>query len=120
MYYKNRQQKLQNKLQELNLDAFICNNQNNIAYLTNFSGSTSIFVITHSKSYIITDFRYYTQVENECKNVELVKVGNLKDCQARLIEFLPSFNFKNIGLLIPKKLIKLKDKNEKSILYVFH
>lgn len=97
MNYSKREQTLQDKINELNLDGFISSNQNNISYLTNFSGSTSIFVMTLYKNYIIADFRYYTQVENECKNVELIKVGDLKDCQARLMEFLPSLNLKKLG-----------------------
>ena len=97
MDFKKRQTKLREKLNNLNLDGFITVNPTNTSYLTNFSGSTSIFILTLDKSYIITDFRYYTQVENECKNIELIKMGDLKDCTSRLVEFLPTLNLKRIG-----------------------
>lgn len=58
---------IRKKLQEKNLDALVIHNfensnRTNTWYISGFSGSFAILVITLKNKYIITDSRYYTQV----------------------------------------------------------
>lgn len=89
--------KIQKKLTELNLDAFVCTNPVNIFYLTNFSGSSGVAVITPEKVYIITDFRYFEQVEKESPQAILIKQNDLLSGDKCLIKFLIDLDIKRIG-----------------------
>ena len=47
------------------LDAILVSSLPNIRYLTGFSGSNALVVVTTSDCLLLTDFRYATQVKNE-------------------------------------------------------
>lgn len=54
------------------LDGFFINYIPNIRYLTNFSGSSATVILTRSKNFFITDFRYKDQSHSEVKGFEIV------------------------------------------------
>ncbi|MCW3805376.1 M24 family metallopeptidase [Plebeiibacterium marinum] len=60
------QNKVLNKLEQLNLDALFVSSEENIRYLTGFTGDSSRLLITPDGSYLITDGRYREQAEQEC------------------------------------------------------
>lgn len=84
---------LRKKLQEKQLDALVVHNfensnRTNSWYISGFSGSFAILVITMKGKYIITDSRYYTQVSLQ-SDFELIpyKTGNqLKDMVNELLK----------------------------------
>jgi Xaa-Pro aminopeptidase len=47
------------------LDALLITAMPNVRYLTGFTGSSALVVVTHSDVVLITDFRYQTQVADE-------------------------------------------------------
>lgn len=53
------------------VDAFLVLSINNIRYLTGFTGSSGLVLVTHDRSFFFTDFRYKEQAENEVKYSEL-------------------------------------------------
>src|SRR6476646_3689034 len=67
------------------LDALVVTSLPNILYLTNFSGSSAIVVVTADRLFFITDFRYLTALseaqgtEHQCPNIELVTVEGSYD-----------------------------------------
>lgn len=65
MNYHQRLASLRKELYKKNLDAFITSHYPNVRYLTGFSGSNSLLVITRDASYFLTDFRYEQQVQTE-------------------------------------------------------
>jgi Xaa-Pro aminopeptidase len=76
------------------LDALVITSLPNILYLTNFTGSAAIVVLTADRLYFITDFRYVAAVSEatgtpcECPGLDLVKVDGSYD--ATLSELLMS------------------------------
>jgi Xaa-Pro aminopeptidase len=62
------------------LDALVVTSLPNVLYLTNFSGSAALVVITAERLYFITDFRYVAALDamrgtaSECVGAELVRV----------------------------------------------
>ncbi|QGT98947.1 Aminopeptidase YpdF (MP-, MA-, MS-, AP-, NP- specific) [Candidatus Syntrophocurvum alkaliphilum] len=76
-----------------NIEGFLITKPENIRYISNFSaGADAKLLVTNDELYIITDSRYYEQVEKECSNDwELVKNTQ------------PGFNFlTNLDLKINK------------------
>ena len=55
------------------LDALVVSNIKNIRYLSGFSGSEGMILLTDEREILITDSRYIEQVKEECKAVELVE-----------------------------------------------
>src|SRR5699024_3406865 len=61
------------KLEEMNIDALLVTNMYNVRYLTNFTGTTGLAVITKDKAYFVTDFRYTQQAAEQAKDFEIIK-----------------------------------------------
>src|SRR6185436_8554729 len=83
------------------VDALVVTARSNILYLTNFTGSSAIAVLTRDQLYFITDFRYLTAVEDQqraphaCPDFELVVVEGSYD--ATLAKLVASLDIERIG-----------------------
>jgi Xaa-Pro aminopeptidase len=64
-YLKVRQKSVREAMKALNLDALLLTHPPDLAYLTNFTGDDSIGLITEKDFYLVTDFRYKEQAEQE-------------------------------------------------------
>jgi Xaa-Pro aminopeptidase len=84
---------LREKLNDL--DAFLINNPQNRRYLTGFTGSAGVCFISKDHAYLASDFRYYTQVVEECHDFELVQAGY--DLLGNLPKILNRMNAKRVG-----------------------
>ena len=81
-----RVEKLRKKMQEENLDSFLVTSPYNLRYLTNFTGTTGLAVITLEKAFFITDFRYTEQAAAQAQGFEIIKnVGPIFDEVANLV-----------------------------------
>lgn len=81
--------KLRARMAEWELDAMLVNNADNRRYLSGFTGSAGVLVITPDEAIVATDFRYYEQVEREAPGFRLAKVENkLPDLLPGLLEEL--------------------------------
>ena len=77
------------------IDALVVTTRSNILYLTNFTGSSALIVLTPDEVRFITDFRYLTAVDglqksaNACPGLELVPVeGTYESTLIRVIRAL--------------------------------
>ncbi len=82
-------------LAERQLGALVVTSLPNILYLTNFTGTAAIVVLTLEKLWFITDFRYRTSVESaratpwECPDLDLMlSEGSYDGTLARLLQGL--------------------------------
>jgi Xaa-Pro aminopeptidase len=64
-YLKVRQKSVREAMKALNLDALLLTHAPDLAYLTNFTGDDSVGLITEKDFYLVTDFRYKEQAEQE-------------------------------------------------------
>lgn len=81
-----RVEKLRKKMRENNLDSFLITSPYNLRYLTNFTGTTGLAVITLEKAFFITDFRYTEQAATQAQGFEIIKnVGPIFDEVANLV-----------------------------------
>ena len=63
---------IKEQLKRKRLNALLVSNIKNIRYLTGFTGSTALVLITKRESFFITDFRYKDQSLKEVRNFEIV------------------------------------------------
>lgn len=74
--------KLKEKLIEEKVDGFLVTNEVNVRYVTNFTGSESILLITPDRDYLFTDFRY---VEQARLDVPWIRIAEKKVSLIRTI-----------------------------------
>jgi Xaa-Pro aminopeptidase len=83
------------------LDALVVTALPNVFYLTNFTGSAAIAVLTPDRVFFLTDFRYVTAINEsrdtpyECPDIELVTVDGAYD--ATLAKLLSSSSMERVG-----------------------
>lgn len=73
--------KLREYMKTNDLNGFLIGSEANRRYLSGFTGSNAMLLITSSDQYIITDFRYLEQVAKECPDficVDQNKIGLLR------------------------------------------
>lgn len=71
-----RIEKIRNGLEERHIDAALVFEPHNIYYISGFTGGEGCVVITESRAYLVTDFRYIEQAKNESPEFEVVRVDN--------------------------------------------
>ncbi len=81
-----RIERLRERLKKESVDALFLSSPSNRRYLTGFTGSTGVVVVSQETVYMITDFRYFDQVSAESPHVELVKSKNLLEDFVTLIK----------------------------------
>ncbi len=69
-FFANRRGRLQQRLRKSGLDAILVTNIKNIMYLTGFTGSSAYLILTSDRSIILSDFRYDSQIQAECPDIE--------------------------------------------------
>jgi Xaa-Pro aminopeptidase len=74
-------------MSEKNIEAVIVKDLSNIYYLSGFTGTTAVLLITAGRQYLLTDFRYLQQAEKEAQDYEIVRVdSNGNDKIAELLQ----------------------------------
>ncbi len=66
-----RLSKLQAVLKEKDLDALLVTSTYNLRYVSNFTGSTGLALVTKDQAFFVTDFRYTQQAAAEAKGFEI-------------------------------------------------
>jgi len=69
--YLLRLKKIRNSLKRKRIDGFIVTDIHNIHYLTGFSGSSSLLLITRRENIFVTDPRYKEQAEGEVRGWDI-------------------------------------------------
>lgn len=82
-----RVEKLRAQMKKDQLDGFLVTSPYNLRYLTNFTGTTGLAVITLDKAFFVTDFRYTEQAVAQAQGFEIVKnVGPIFDEVAKICQ----------------------------------
>lgn len=70
--YLPRLAKIKISLKRRGIDGFFVTDINNIRYLTGFSGSSGLLLITGKKNIFVTDFRYKEQAEKQVRGWDII------------------------------------------------
>ncbi|CAM3963265.1 Xaa-Pro peptidase family protein [Paenibacillus alkaliterrae] len=70
-----RVKRLRQLLSEQGFEAILIGSEHNRRYLSGFTGSSGMVLITHSDSYLLTDFRYRTQAPQQAAGFQIVEHG---------------------------------------------
>lgn len=83
-------------INELNIDAVLISNGNNMRYVSGFAGETGYLYISNKHHIVITDFRYTYQAEAEAKGYEIVTIGS-GGYEEAINDILRTDNVKRLG-----------------------
>jgi len=98
---KHRHRTIRAELAARELDALVVTSLANVLYLTNFTGSAALVVLTAERLYFLTDFRYVTAINearptsHACPDLELVIVDGSYD--GALAKLLGSLKLDRVG-----------------------
>lgn len=84
-----RLEKLRQLMAEQTIDGFLITQPENRRYLSGFSGSSGILIVTSERQAVVTDSRYYEQVRQQCPDWELIEAGY--DFVGNMLETLRQF-----------------------------
>ena len=73
-----RIKRLRSRLNKAEIDALLINNPQNRQYLTGFTGTAGVVLISEEEAELITDFRYIEQAKDEAQDYKIVKQGDNK------------------------------------------
>ena len=76
------------------VDAIVINSPELIRYLTGFTGSESLFLLSRKEGLLFVDSRYTEQARNECRNIKTVECVKKTD---GVIQALLESGFKKVG-----------------------
>ncbi len=94
---KQRIEKLLGLLEENGLEALYVTGPENRLYLSGFSGSSGALFITREAQYLMVDFRYAVQAEQESPHLAVVEAAAGKGFADLLAEMAEKHRLKNIG-----------------------
>ncbi len=86
---------VRSKLRRLKADAFLCSGLSNVRYLTDYTGSSGMALISEDGAWFFTDFRYKTQAAEQVKGYDIIIAKKaLSDAAARVAR---KKNFKRVA-----------------------
>jgi Xaa-Pro aminopeptidase len=85
-YLKVRHRNVRDAMKDLKLDAVLLTHDADVSYLTNFTGEDSVGLITDKDFYLVTDFRYQEQANQEAGWLRIsVRNGNMAATLAKAV-----------------------------------
>lgn len=88
--------RVQEIIKNINIDAVLISNGNNMRYVSGFAGETGYLYISEKHHAVITDFRYTYQAEAEAEGYEIVTIGS-GGYEEVINNILSSDNVKRLG-----------------------
>ena len=71
-----RLNQLRKSMKEKNIEALLITSPYNLRYISHFTGTTGLSIITMNKAYFVTDFRYTEQAREQAEGFEIVQRWN--------------------------------------------
>jgi Xaa-Pro aminopeptidase len=78
--------RLRELMVENNVQGMLITQPENRRYLSGFTGSAGVLIVTAERQAIATDFRYYQQAQAQCPEWELIQVGY--DFEGKMLDVL--------------------------------
>ncbi|SFI47553.1 M24 family metallopeptidase [Planctomicrobium piriforme] len=82
--FQRRREQVRKVLRSRKLDALLVTGERNVAWLSGFTGDSTWLLVTQDKEVLLSDFRFVTQIEEECPGV----TGVIRSSSQRLTDIL--------------------------------
>ncbi|WP_152054405.1 M24 family metallopeptidase [Tautonia marina] len=95
--FARRVEAVRSRMRAEKLDALLVTHPPNVSYLTGFTGDSSAVLLGTDRSVIVSDFRYETQLRDECPGQECHIRPSSKTLAQELGEVLAGFGWRSVG-----------------------
>lgn len=91
---------LKKKFQADGLDAVMISNATNIKYMSGFTGEAGVvtLIYTNDKMYLLTDYRFLTQVKEECPDYEIIRWTPGTSLMSHSAKLMAELGLKKVGV----------------------
>jgi Xaa-Pro aminopeptidase len=79
------------------VDALLISHPINVTYLTGFSGDSSVLILTRDRAIVVSDFRYLTQLAEECPDLETVIRPTAQKLPEAIAQTLSNLDLRSVG-----------------------
>lgn len=92
-----RLQKLRESFETLGIDAMLITNDQNRRYMTGFTGTAGLVLITKEEALLAVDFRYVSQANLQAKDFTIVQVKTKADLLSEIVKQTERLNIEKLG-----------------------
>ena len=92
-----RIERLRQNLQTDDLDGLLVSSATNVAYLTSFTGDSSVLLVSNKRELIISDGRFTTQIGQECPGLEACVRPARQTLNEAIAEMVGSLGISRLG-----------------------
>lgn len=93
----NKLTRIRKTLEELNIAGLLITNATNRRYLTGFTGSAGVVLITKNEAFFLTDFRYGKQAKEQVNHYETIIYQSSRLMVESLLEQIQKTNIQRLG-----------------------
>ncbi|MBI3018454.1 MAG: aminopeptidase P family protein [Deltaproteobacteria bacterium] len=86
---------IKNYFKKYQIGALLVSSLQNVHYLSGFTGSTAVLLVTEKESFFFSDFRYMTQAHTQVKDFTIIEVA--RDSTSSIAEQLQKFGLTRLG-----------------------
>jgi Xaa-Pro aminopeptidase len=98
MRFEKRRAKLLKLIKQAGADALLVSNYTNVTYLTGFTGDSSYLLLSAGDTRLISDFRYVTQLEEECPGLPTHIRPNTTPLRDAVIEVIGAAKVRRLAI----------------------
>ncbi|WP_066291801.1 M24 family metallopeptidase [Bacillus sp. FJAT-29937] len=92
-----RLEKLREMFDGFGIDALLITNDQNRRYLTGFTGTAGLVLITKEEALLLVDFRYVKQANDQAKDFSIVQVSTKAELLAEVVRQTAQLNISKLG-----------------------
>ncbi|MBY0124340.1 Xaa-Pro peptidase family protein [Bacillus sp. S/N-304-OC-R1] len=92
-----RLQKLRESFETLGIDAMLITNDQNRRYMTGFTGTAGLVLITKDEALLAVDFRYVAQATLQAKDFKILQVSTKADLLAEIVKQTERLEVSKLG-----------------------
>ncbi|WP_102274140.1 M24 family metallopeptidase [Cytobacillus massiliigabonensis] len=92
-----RLEKLRAVFDEYGIDAMLITNDQNRRYMTGFTGTAGLVLITKEEAFLVVDFRYAAQANAQAKNYTVIEVSTKANLLEEIVQQVACLNIGKLG-----------------------
>lgn len=89
---------IRNKMDQYGVDGILVTNPFNRRYISGFTGSAGIIIITKKEAFLMTDFRYERQANDQVKDLEVLIYSQSDAMLGKVIQKISQLNLQSLAV----------------------
>ncbi|MCJ7842376.1 Xaa-Pro peptidase family protein [Lederbergia sp. NSJ-179] len=90
-------EKIREQLEKLQMDGMLISKPENVRYLTNFTGTSGVVIVSRTKAIFLTDFRYDKQAHEQITDYDIHICGQSASMMETIVQLVKSENMEKFG-----------------------